>query len=266
MPARGRPPEQCARRGRICLLGLPLDLVTLEEAVGIIVARIEQGQRTLQVSLNAAKYVRAEEDPRLRAVIWRADLVCADGMGPVIAARLAGYPVPERVPGIDLMYALLGVAARRRWPVYLLGTRPEVIERAVTTATRTWQGLDIAGYHHGYFSRDDEPRVIDAIRASGARLLFVATGSPRQELFLGRWFPELPIAYAMGVGGGLDVLAGVGRRAPRWVQDAGLEGVYRMLLEPRRRWRRVLIDNSRFLWLLLRNRHRLAREGGGKGT
>lgn len=259
----GDPQVRPSRPGRICLLGLPLDLVTLDEAVRIVVERIERGQCTFQVSLNAAKYVRAEEDPRLRDVIRRADLVCADGMGPVIAARLAGHPVPERVPGIDLMYELLAVADRRQWPVYLLGTRPHVIERAVAAARRTWPGLPIAGYHHGYFSPDDELRIVEAIRASGARLLFVATGSPRQELFLGRWFPELTVLYAMGVGGSFDILAGIGRRAPRWVQNAGLEGFYRMLREPRRRWRRVLMDNSRFLWLVLKNRHNLGRNGTG---
>ena len=244
-------------------MGLPLDALTFRETVQAIVDRIQRGEPTLQVSMNAAKYVRAAEDPLLRSFIRRADIVSPDGAGPVWAARRLGLSVPERVPGVDLMLALLPEAARRGWPVFLLGARPQVVERAAAEARRRWPGLVIAGYHHGYFRPDEEAGIVDQIRASGARLLFVALGTPRQERFLERWFQRTGVLYAQGVGGGFDVLAGVARRAPGWIQRSGLEGVYRMLLEPRKRWRRVIVDNARFVALVWRSARAGARGGEG---
>ncbi|QIA28178.1 WecB/TagA/CpsF family glycosyltransferase [Thermaerobacter sp. PB12/4term] len=245
---------------RIELLGLPLDALTFDETVRLIVDRIARGEPTMQVSLNAAKYVRAAEDPLLRGFIRRAHVVSPDGAGPLWAARRLGLEVPERVPGVDLMLALLPEAARHGWPVFLLGARPEVVERAAAEATRRWPGLQVAGTHHGYFRADEEAAVVEQVRQSGARLLFVALGSPRQERFLDRWFAKTGVTYAQGVGGGFDVLAGFARRAPEWIQRAGLEGVYRMILEPRKRWRRVVVDNARFIALVLRAARR--RRGG----
>ena len=249
---------------RIELLGLPLDALTLDETVRVIVDRVERGEPTLQVSMNAAKYVRAVEDPLLRRFIRRATIVSPDGAGPLWAARRFGLRVPERVPGVDLMMALLPEAARHGWPVFFLGARPEVVERAAAAAVGRWPGLQVAGTHHGYFGPDQEAAVVERVRASGARLLFVAMGSPRQERFLDRWFDKTGVVYAQGVGGGFDVLAGTARRAPRWIQQAGLEGVYRMMLEPRKRWRRVVVDNARFVALVLRAA-RTARAAGSQG-
>lgn len=269
--AQARPGWDPAARGgdgrdaalRIELLGLPLDVLTLPETVSTIARRIEQGERTLQVSLNAAKYVRAAHDPVLAGFIRRAHIVTADGAGVLLAARRFGLKVPERVPGVDLMMALLPVAAQRGWPVFFLGARPQVLSRAVQAARRRWPGLVVAGSRDGYFRPEEEAAVAEDIRRSGARLLFVAMGTPRQERFLERWFDRTGCVYGQGVGGGFDVLAGVVRRAPGWVQRAGLEGVYRLLLEPRKRWRRVVVDNLRFLVLVLRGTpSRRARRGG----
>ena len=253
MPGRTSPTRE-REALRIELLGLPLDALTFDDTVRLIVRRVERGEPTVQVSMNAAKYVRAAEDPALRSFIQRADIVSPDGAGPLLAARRFGLHVPERVPGVDLMLALLPVAATRGWSVFLLGARPEVVARAAAVARRRWLGLEIAGYHHGYFRREEEEEIAGRVRASGARMLFVAMGTPRQELFLDRWFPRLGVTYAQGVGGGFDVVAGVARRAPAWVQRAGLEGVYRLVLEPRKRWRRVIVDNARFVAMVWRAR------------
>ena len=227
-------------------------MLTLSEAMDTVARRVERGEPTLQVSLNAAKYVRAAHDPVLARFIRRAHLVNADGAGVLLAARRFGLPVPERIPGVDLMMALLPVAARRGWPVFFLGAKPQVLSRAVQVAQERWPGLVVAGWRDGYFRPEEEAAVADQIRQSGARLLFVAMGTPRQERFLERWFDRTGCLYGQGVGGGFDVLAGVVQRAPRWVQRAGLEGFYRLLLEPRKRWRRVVVDNLRFLVMVAR--------------
>ena len=244
------------------LLGAPLDLLALEDAVGAVEAAIDGRQCRQHACVNAAKIVRLQKDEVLRDAIRGCDLVTADGQGVVWAARLLGLPVPERVAGIDLMEALLAQAARRGHRVYLLGARPDVLEDAAAEIRRRHPATSIVGRHHGYFSREDEALVVRDIASARPDLLFVALETPAKELFLARHRDVLRIPFAMGVGGSFDVLAGRRRRAPRWAQRIGLEWLFRLAQEPRRLARRYISGNARFLALLarelLRRRFRLA--------
>jgi N-acetylglucosaminyldiphosphoundecaprenol N-acetyl-beta-D-mannosaminyltransferase len=169
----------------------------------------------------------------------------------VWAGRLLGRPLPERVTGIDLMERLLATAERHAWPVFFYGARPEALERFVAEVERRHPGLPVAGTQHGY--ADDPAAVAARVSGSGARLLFVGISSPFKERFLAEHLPRMSL-FAMGVGGAFDVWAGRTRRAPRWMQRGGLEWLYRLLQEPRRMWRRYLLGNVRFAWLVLRAR------------
>ncbi|MDR7386279.1 MAG: WecB/TagA/CpsF family glycosyltransferase, partial [Armatimonadota bacterium] len=173
------------------------------------------------------------------------------------ASRRLGRPLPERVPGVELMEALCERAARQGWPIFLLGGLPGVAEQAAAELRRRWPGLPVAGTHHGYFQV--EGAVVEAVARSGAALLFCGLGSPRQELWLSRHLDRLGVRVAMGVGGSLDVLAGRSARAPAWLRRVHLEWLYRLLREPRR-WRRQLAL-PHFAWLVLRSASR--REGAG---
>jgi N-acetylglucosaminyldiphosphoundecaprenol N-acetyl-beta-D-mannosaminyltransferase len=144
---------------------------------------------------------------------------------------------------------LLAHAALRDYPVFLLGGTREVVERTAAVCRERHAGLKIAGYHHGYFW-EDEAAVVEAIRVSGARLLFVAITSPKKENFINRWKHELGADFVMGVGGTFDVIAGKVKRAPEWMRRCGLEWLFRVLQEPRRMWRRYLGTNSRFALML----------------
>lgn len=238
---------------RAIFLGVPVDLLTMEQTVARCASWIERGRAVQHVVVNAGKMVQIEDDPALREIVAACPLVSVDGQGVVLGARLLGIPVPERVAGIDLMERLLDLAARRGWPVYFLGATEEVSAAFARIAVARFPGLPVAGRHHGYFAgREDE--VVRSIAASGARLLFVAMSSPAKEVFLARHLAALGPVFAMGVGGSFDVWVGKTRRAPRWMQRAGLEWLHRFLQEPRRMWRRYLVGNVRFAALVLRAR------------
>jgi N-acetylglucosaminyldiphosphoundecaprenol N-acetyl-beta-D-mannosaminyltransferase len=167
----------------------------------------------------------------------------------VWAGRLLGHDIPERVAGVDLFDRLLQEAARRGYPVFLLGATQAVVSATAARCTVRYPGLQLVGYHHGYFW-DNEAAVVQQIRASGARLLFVAITSPRKENFIHRWQAELGVDFVMGVGGTFDVVAGKVRRAPLWMRRSGLEWLFRVLQEPRRMWKRYLVTNVRFAVML----------------
>jgi N-acetylglucosaminyldiphosphoundecaprenol N-acetyl-beta-D-mannosaminyltransferase len=168
--------------------------------------------------------------------------VTADGSSVVLASRLFGDPLPERVTGIDLMHRLFADAEAEGHPIYILGSTPETLELGVANLRRLHPGLVIAGTRDGYFGPGEEPAVIEAIRASGARLVFVAMGSPRTELWLDDHGAELGAPVTLGVGGSIDVLAGRVRRAPASFQRLHLEWLYRLAQEPRRLFARNLVS------------------------
>ncbi|ACD20345.1 glycosyl transferase, WecB/TagA/CpsF family [Paraburkholderia phytofirmans PsJN] len=226
-----------------------MDTATMDETVAEISTRIAARQFTQHVAVNVAKLVHMQTDTELAKSVRCCDMISIDGMGIVWAARALGYAVPERVAGVDLFSRLLAEAARQEFPVYLLGATDEVVARVAMLCADWYPGLRIAGYHHGYFG-DDHQRVVDQIRESGARLLFVAITSPTKENFINRWRETLGVDFVMGVGGTFDVVAGKVSRAPRWMQTAGLEWLFRVLQEPRRMWRRYLVTNSKFAVML----------------
>lgn len=240
---------------RIQFLGAQIDPLTMAETVKTIGSRIEQNRFTQHVVINVAKLVAMRSDGTLRKAIEGCEIINADGMGVVWGAKALGISIPERVAGVDLFFELLTLASMRRYPVYILGARPGVIEKAVEQLRAMYPELVIAGYHHGYFW-DDEPAMVEEIARSGATMLFVAITSPKKEQFVARYRERLGTKFVMGVGGTIDVIAGVTKRAPLWMQRAGLEWFFRLLQEPRRMWKRYLVSNTVFAFLLLEERAR----------
>lgn len=242
------------RPARVEVLGCPIDALTMASTVERCLALVDRGQGATQVSVNAAKLVHCSENAEMRSFVSDCDIVSADGQSVVWASRLLGRPLPERVPGIDLMQELLRVADQRSLSVYILGAREAVLARAVAKLRAEYPGIGSIEARHGYFGPEDEAEVAARIRAASPDVLFVAMDSPRKELWLRRNRDRLGARFAMGVGGAVDVLAGERARAPGWVQRLGLEWLFRLLQEPRRMWRRYLLGNLRFIWLVLRER------------
>lgn len=248
-------------RDTATVLDCRIDRLTMEEAVARAEAAVAEGDFTQHMAINAAKLVRMHEDPELRAVIDGCDLVTADGQAVVWASRVLGDPLPERVAGVDLMLQLLEVSEQRGYRVYVLGARQEVLEAALRRLQRQYPRLEVAGYRNGYFGEDEWASVATEIRDARPDLLFVAISSPTKELFLGRHGRAMAVPFVMGVGGAVDIVAGITRRAPSIWQRTGFEWLYRLLQEPRRMARRYLTTNTQFLVAVARAW--LRRQGSG---
>jgi N-acetylglucosaminyldiphosphoundecaprenol N-acetyl-beta-D-mannosaminyltransferase len=239
------------------LFGIPLDLLTMQQTVERCRGLIEAGRPAQHVVVNAGKVVMMQDVPGLREIIEHCDVVNADGQSVVWAGRVLGVPVPERVAGIDLMEQLLALAEDRQYRVFFLGATEEVLVAFTSEVRRRFPGMQIAGTRNGYFADDAE--VAAEISASRTQLLFVGISSPRKEFFLAEQLPRMGPVLAMGVGGSFDVWAGKTRRAPAWMQRAGLEWFYRLLQEPRRMWKRYLVGNTRFVIVVVKEWARLRR-------
>jgi len=222
---------------RLEMFGVPMDAMTMAETVREIERRMSVGCFTQHVVVNVAKLVQMQTDSALAEAVKACDIINIDGAGVVLGGRFLGHSIPQRVAGIDLFHQLLVLCETSGRSVFLLGATQAVIEQAVDNLRGSYPRLRIAGFHHGYFWQD-EAAMVAAIRESGADMLFVGIGSPLKERFIDRWRTELGVKFAMGVGGTFDVVSGKVRRAPVWMQQAGLEWLFRVLQEPRRLWRR----------------------------
>lgn len=236
---------------RITFLGIPVDLLTLEETVARAETAMAGDRPIRHVALNVAKLVNLRSDTDLARDVGQSDIVGIDGMGIVWALKLFGVSSAKRVAGIDLMFALMAHCARTGRRPYVLGARQEVLDEALDNARARYPGLEFAGSRNGYFTAADEEAIVAAIRESRADCLFVAMPTPHKERFLARHGHALGVPFVMGVGGSIDVLAGHISRAPAWMQAAGLEWFHRLAKEPRRMAGRYLRTNSLFFMILL---------------
>jgi N-acetylglucosaminyldiphosphoundecaprenol N-acetyl-beta-D-mannosaminyltransferase len=248
-------------KGEVRFFGVPLHPWTLQETLDEIDQRIREGRFTQHVVVNVAKLVNMQADQVLRAAVEHCDIINIDGAGVVFGMRFLGMKVPGRVAGIDLFERLLDYSESTGRSVYLLGARPKVLKEAVAKVRSKYPRLRIAGYHHGYFW-DDQESVVQAIRDSGAELLFVGVSSPRKERFIEEWKADLGVRFAMGVGGSFDIIAGYTKRAPLWMQKIGLEWFYRLLQEPKRMFMRYVSTNAAFAWMLMKERLRRCKPCG----
>jgi N-acetylglucosaminyldiphosphoundecaprenol N-acetyl-beta-D-mannosaminyltransferase len=231
-------------------LGVPIDALTLDETVDQAVDAMRSGRLTQHVALNVAKLTKLQRDADLRRDVVESDIVGVDGMGIVWGARALGVHVPERVPGVDLMERLLARCASEGFRPYLFGARPHVLETAVSETLRRWPRINFAGHRDGYEGARDEAAAVEAIRESQADCLFIGMPTPYKERFLHKHRFRLSVPFIMGVGGGIDVLAGHVARAPAPMQRVGLEWLYRIYQEPRRMWWRYLSTNVAFAGML----------------
>lgn len=237
---------------RIQFLDVPIDLLSMREAVEIAVDSMHRRVLRRHVALNVAKFVKMRSDQELHRDVVESDIIGIDGMGIIAGLRLFGCRQAERVSGVDLMERLLERCEREGLRPFVLGARREVLERALAVARIRWPRLSFAGCRDGYFTVEDEPAVVTEIARSGADCLFVAMPTPRKERFLRRHIEALGVPFVMGVGGSIDVLAGAVQRAPGWMQRAGLEWLFRLMQEPRRMLWRYASTNTQFAAILLR--------------
>jgi N-acetylglucosaminyldiphosphoundecaprenol N-acetyl-beta-D-mannosaminyltransferase len=248
---------------RVRIGQIEVDSVTFDDALAKIAELVDRGNGGAVFTPNVDHVVKAEKHMEFRRAYSRADLCLADGMPIVWASRLLGSPLPEKVSGSDLVLPLARLAAERRWRLYFLGGAPGVAEEAGETMTREL-GLRVVGTDspvvHGDGGMDDADEWLERLRAARPDLVLVALGAPKQELWSDRFRNQITPAVAIGVGGSLDFITGRIKRAPAWMSRAGLEWLFRLGQEPRRMWRRYLIEDPRFVAIVARS-WRAARRG-----
>ncbi|MEV4397657.1 WecB/TagA/CpsF family glycosyltransferase [Nonomuraea sp. NPDC049607] len=240
---------------RVQVGGVGVDVVSEADVVRWVAAEAAAGRGGRIVTPNVDICRAVARDPALQELVRSADIVVADGMPLVWAARLLGTPLPERVTGADLIWSLSEVAAARSWPVYLLGGPPGVAELAADELRSCRPGLKVAGVHAPPYRFDDtaegRERVRRRVVAARPRLVFVGLGFPRQDLLIAELREELPEAWFVGCGAAIAFAAGTVQRAPHWMRRAGLEWAFRLMSEPGRLARRYLVDDLPFAVRLL---------------
>lgn len=232
-------------RVRVGFGGVTVDAVDRETAVGRIAHFSTSPGLDQVVTANLDFLTIARRDPDFGAAVNGASLVVADGMPLVWLSRFRGARLPERITGIELLDACSRLAWQAGQGVFLLGSSPTTALLAARQLQRRYPGLRVDTYSppFGPFSVDENRKIVGLVRASAPAYLFVALGAPRQELWIHAHRGVLQVPVAMGVGCGLDVLAGAVSRAPHWMQRSGLEWLFRLIQEPGRLWRRYLLDD-----------------------
>ncbi len=240
-------------KARVNIGRVPIDAVTMDGAVERVAQNLLVDlKRPFVISgVNAHFANLAQNDEGLASFLSSSDLNVADGMSLVVAARLLGSKLPERVTGVDLMVELCGMAAKSGRTVYLLGGMEGAAEGAASSLTNQYPGLEIVGVDRPPIGGEFDPLVVAQIRTrindSRPDFLFVCLGVPRQEKWISKFAIDLPVKVVMGNGAAFDVLAGFFHRPPIWIRNIGMEWLYRLCIEPKRLWKRYVVGNVLFV-------------------
>ncbi len=244
----------CMNKKRLKILNIWVDAVTRNQAQQMVRDFIEKGSRPhIVFASNPEKNFSVPRDPALYDTFKNADLLLPDGIGMVKAAKIIYGVDIKRIPGVEFMEEICGLCAEKKFKIFIYGAKEEVNREAVEILQKRYEGLDIAGRANGYLKEQDMPALIDKINASGAQVLFLALGSPRQEQWFVRYRDQLEnVRVCQGIGGTLDTIAGTVKRAPQFFQKLNLEWFYRLLTQPSRAGRQILL--LKFIWLVLLKR------------
>lgn len=220
------------------MFGVDVHTESSDDTIRRIFSRLDNNEKSFIVAINPEKLMNSRKDPELRDILNTATVGIPDGIGVILASRLRGGNITNRITGVDMMERLCKEAGMRDVPVFLYGAKPGVAGQAAEKLQEQYPSLEVAGTLDGYVK--DEEKVIETINNSGAKILFVAMGSPTQERFIIRNMEKLNVSVFQGVGGSFDVFSGNIKRAPAGFRKLGLEWFYRLLKEPSR-WKRQLL-------------------------
>lgn len=240
------------------IFGVNFQKQTMNEAIDKLQTQVETGTELFHVvTANPEFVMRAMDDKEFMNTLNHANMITPDGIGVVIASRIFKNPLPERIPGFDMVNGWFKKGKPLK--VFMVGSKEHVVKKASEFVSNTYPNVTVCGIHDGYFSNNDskELHVVEMIKQERPDLLLVALGCPKQEEFIQRYKKELPVKVAIGVGGSFDVWAGEVKRAPKAMQKLGLEWFYRLIKQPTR-WKRQL---SLGVFILKVFKHR-KKEGG----
>ena len=248
------------------LFDIPVELARPAEMLRTITSWAGQGETRRVMYVNAHVVNRSRELPDLADALRSADLVYCDGYGVRLAARTLDLPVPHRMTGADWVWGLAALCEAEDRSLYLLGSDPTLARAAAERLRRWYPRLRIAGSHHGYadLGSPQNERVLEDINAAAPDIVLVGMGTPKQELWIARYADRLDADVLWSVGALFDYIAGRVPRAPRWLADNGLEWIFRLAIEPHRMWRRYLLGNPAFLWMVAEEARARRRNGGAR--
>ncbi|PAB58760.1 WecB/TagA/CpsF family glycosyltransferase [Anaeromicrobium sediminis] len=222
------------------IMGVPVDKGSLVDATNRIKELLNKDGCSQVVTPNTEIVMSAQEDKELLKVIEEADLVIPDGIGLIYASKIKKKGLTERVTGVDLMAQILNYCNEEEKSIYLFGGKPNVANMAAENILKKFPNIKIAGTQDGYYKAEDEEKIIDSINEIKPDVLFTALGAPRQEKLIYKYKNILKVKLAAGVGGSVDIWAGTAKRAPEVYQKLGLEWFYRLMKEPWR-YKRMLV-------------------------
>lgn len=250
-------------KNRYKIMNTYVNCLSMKETIEIVEKIIEKRVPTQHVVINASKVNLMETDSNLANIVNSCPLINADGASIVWAAKKLNVPLKERVTGIDLFMNLVEISSEKKYKLYLFGAKEEVVKKVKDIFEEKYPNINIVGYRNGYFDEKDEKNIVKNIKKSNADILFVAFSSPKKEYWINKYLNEMNVPFVMGVGGSFDVVAGVTRRAPKWMQKIGMEWFYRFIQEPKRMWKRYIVGNRKFI-KLVRKYKKINKKNGGK--
>jgi N-acetylglucosaminyldiphosphoundecaprenol N-acetyl-beta-D-mannosaminyltransferase len=234
----------------ILFFDIKINPLSKSEFLDIIESNLKKGNQIIQNGLNAASINELVNNEKLKQAYKNSDLINIDGMSIVWVLRFMGFSIPERVACPDLANDILAMAEKNKFSVFLFGTKERNLLLCKENLRKNYPNLNIAGSRNGYYREEEESAIIDMINRTNADILLLGMPSPNKELFMEKYKDKLTSKYIFGVGGLFDILSGLKKRAPLWIQRIGMEWFYRFAQEPFRLWRRYLIGNIKFLILV----------------
>ncbi|MGT2832834.1 WecB/TagA/CpsF family glycosyltransferase [Streptococcus halotolerans] len=235
------------------MLGVKINPLTMGETVDVVDQEFIQKNKPLHLmGVNADKINQCCNDSKMMTIVNNCDIVNADGASVVLAGNYLGVDIPERVAGVDLMQELLKLAEKKAYSVYFLGAKEEVIQKMLTNFKNDYPNLVVAGHRNGYFNDNEIDLISEEIRQKKPQIVFVGITSPKKEYLIEKFLEDGSDSVFMGVGGSFDVLSGMIKRAPLWMQKSHLEWLYRVAKEPKRLFRRYFVGNIEFIKRVLK--------------
>ncbi|QSS99807.1 MULTISPECIES: WecB/TagA/CpsF family glycosyltransferase [Pontibacillus] len=225
-------------------MGVEVSPLSYDEITDQLKTRVQAGEQSTIIAVNPEKIMKAQEDATLRDLINGSTFQIPDGVGVLLASRLKGGQVRSRVTGVDMMDHLLKLSADQGYRVFFYGAKEEVVSKAIENIQAKYPAIQVAGYDNGYVQ--DQEALIEKIQASKADVMFIALGSPKQELWIRENKDRLPVKVFQGVGGSFDVFAGHVKRAPAPFRKVGMEWFYRLATDPKRFKRQLALPKFLF--------------------
>ena len=240
---------------RITILDTNIDALTTNQTIKLVEEYIETKTPLHLMGVNADKINELNNNKLLKKIVNSCGIINADGASVILASKYLKKPLPERIAGIDLMQELIAVSERKKYSIYLLGAKQEVVEKTQAELIKKYPNLNIKGIHNGYFNEEDWPNISKMLKDINPDLVFVGITSPIKEYLIEYLQNDGNNCVFMGVGGSFDVISGNIPRAPKWMQKCNLEWLFRVIQEPKRLFKRYFIGNGKFIKAVVKEKH-----------